>query len=84
MHTEEVKKKLIQLLYELCGNQGYEVDFIEFADLIDDIGMDSILFISMILEIESKFDIVVPDDMLLMENFRTVDKIINSIMMPAI
>ena len=38
--------------------------------------MDSITFISIVIEIESRFGIEVPDEMLQMENFKTVDDIV--------
>ena len=37
---------------------------------------DSLSFISIVIETESTFDITIPEEMLLMENFRTVDRII--------
>ena len=46
-------------------------------DLIDDLGMDSITFISIVVEIESQFDIEISDDMLLLENFKCVDDIVS-------
>ena len=41
--------------------------------------MDSITFISMVIEIESHFDIEVPDDYLLIDKFKNVAQIINII-----
>ena len=38
--------------------------------------MDSITFISIVVEIEDVFEITVSDDLLLIENFRNVDSII--------
>ena len=48
-------------------------------DLIDDLGMDSMTFISIVVEIEFVFNIIVPDDILLMENFKNVDDIVGVI-----
>lgn len=56
-----------------------ETDVLEYADLIDDLGMDSITFISIIVEIEDMFGITIPDDKLLIENFRNVDEIVRLI-----
>ena len=47
--------------------------------MIDDLGMDSITFISIIVEIEDMFGITIPDEMLLIENFRNVDEIVRLI-----
>lgn len=84
MNREEIKKELVQLVCELFKDQGYEIDNIETADFVDDIGMDSIVFISMVIKIESQFGIKVPSDMLLMENFKDIDRIVTNIIEPAI
>ena len=67
MRPEMVKEKLL------------EIDMIEYADWLDDLGMDSMIFISIIIEIEKEFGITVPDDMLLMENFRNVNDVVQMI-----
>jgi len=72
MTRDEIKTKLIQLISGLFPEQGVDTDILEYVDLIDDMGMDSITFISIVVEIESRFNITVPDDMLLMENFRNI------------
>lgn len=72
MPTDEIKSELIQLITELFKEKGYDVDIIEYVDLIDDLGMDSITFITLIVEVEAVFGITIPDDMLLMDNFKNV------------
>mgnify|MGYP002550961950 CR=1 FL=1 len=76
MKTAELKEELIQLLSELFQCKGFDTELLEYADLINDLGMDSITFISIVIEIESRFGIEVPDEMLQMENFKTVDDIV--------
>ena len=76
MTTNEIKTEVIQLISELFKGKGFNTDIIEYADLVDDIGMDSIIFISIVVELEAKFDIEVPEDMLLMENFKTINDIV--------
>ena len=76
MEKSELKTKLIDMLNNLFPDFGVDTDILEFVDLIDDLGMDSMIFISIVIEVESTFDITVPDEMLLMENFRNVDEII--------
>ncbi len=73
---DDIRNEVINLISELFLDKGFDADIIEYIDLIDDAGMDSITFISIIVEIEAKFDIIVPDDMLLMDNFRNVDDIV--------
>lgn len=76
MSIEEIKEKLIALCCEIFKNSGFDIDLIEYADFIDDLGMDSITFITLIVEIEGCFDIVIPDDLLLMDNFKNVNDVI--------
>ena len=71
-----IKNEVVKLISELFSNKGFDADIIEYIDLIDDAGMDSITFISIVVEIEAKFNIIVPDEMLVMDNFRNVDDIV--------
>ena len=79
MNTDNIKVELVNLISTLFKNKGFEVEIIEYADLINDLGMDSITFISMVVEIEAYFNMEVPDDYLLMEKFKTVDDIVKII-----
>lgn len=75
MDIENIKLQIVDIIAKLFNNQCIDSDVLRFADLIDDLGMDSITFISIVIEVEACFDIVVPDDMLLLERFRCVDDI---------
>ena len=79
MTTETIKQEVIELVSELFKDNGFDIDIIEYVDLIDDMGMDSITFISIVVEVEAHFNIEVPDDMLLFENFKCVDDIVSVI-----
>ena len=76
METERIKAELICLISEMFKDKGFDVDVVEYVNLIDDAGMDSITFISLIVEIEARFNIIVPDELLLMEKFSNVDEIV--------
>ena len=76
MEKGNIKAKVIEMINNLFPNSGIDPDILEYVDLIDDLGMDSVSFISIVIEVESIFEIIVPDDMLLMENFRNVDGIL--------
>lgn len=76
MEKGNIKAKVIKMINNLFPNSGLDMDVLEYVDLIDDLGMDSITFISIVVEVESIFEIIVPDEMLLMENFRNVDGIV--------
>lgn len=49
------------------------LDSIDCVDFINDLGMDSIMFITLVVEIETRFDITIPDHLLSMEHFNTID-----------
>ena len=76
MTTEEIKDTVIALIAELFEDKGFDTDILEYADMIDDMGMDSITFISMIVELEDKFNITVPERLLRMEYFKKIDGIV--------
>lgn len=79
MNTENIKSELINLIPTLFNEKGFDTDLIEYVDLVNDLGMDSITFISMVVEIENFFDITVPDDLLLMDNYKNIDNIVKII-----
>ncbi len=77
MSNEEIKEKLLDFCFDLFKDSGVERDIIEYVDFTDDLGMDSVTFMSMLIGVESCFDIIIPDEMLLMEYFRDFDKTFN-------
>ena len=79
MTKELIKSNLIDLCSEIFKESNVDTDVIEYVDYVDDFGMDSITFITLIVEIEARFDIVVPDDMLVIDYFRTTDDIVEII-----
>ena len=79
MERNEIKIKVVDILTPLFPNSGIDTSILEYVDLIDDLGMDSMTFISIVVEIEFVFNIIVPDDILLMENFKNVNNIVGII-----
>ena len=77
MTTETIKQRIVELISHLFDDKGFDSDIIEYVDLIDDFGMDSLTFISIVVEIEACFGIEIPDNMLLLENFKCVDDIVS-------
>ena len=77
MTIETIKREVIALISDLFKDNGVDTDIIEYVDLVDDLGMDSLTFISIVVEVEACFDIEVPDNMLLLENFKCVDDIVS-------
>lgn len=79
MDKVEIKPKLIDMLAMLFPDSGVDKNVLEYTDLVDDLSMDSITFISIVVEIEDVFEITAPDNMLLVENFINVGQIIQII-----
>lgn len=76
MQIEEIKSELIGIIIKLLGKTYKELELIEYIDLFDDLGINSITFVSLVVEIEVHFNIVIPDYLLLMEYFRNVNDIV--------
>lgn len=72
-----IKEKVVDILSKIFYYKSVDKDLIEYVDLIDDLEIDSISFISMLVEIESAFGITIPDDFLLVNYFSTVEDIVN-------
>ena len=75
----EIKEKIIEIMSGLFSDSGVDTDILEYVDLIDDLGMDSINFVSLIIELEVTFDVQIPDEWLLMERFRTFSQIYSAV-----
>lgn len=76
MTKEEIKKTVIDIIYNMFLEANLDKNMVEYIDLAEDVGMNSIYYISIIIEIETQFGITLPDECILMENFRNVDKIV--------
>ena len=76
MEKSEIKVKILEILSNLFQNTGIDTDVLEFVDLIDDLGMDSVNFISLIVELEAEFDI---HEWLLMDKFRECSSILSAV-----
>ena len=79
MEKRKIKEKVLEILSHLFQTSGVDTDVLEYVDLIDDLGMDSVNFISLIIELESEFDILIPDDWLLMDKFREYSSIFSAV-----
>lgn len=74
MDREAIKNRLVYMIQKMFSDIGADKDILEYVDFIDDFGMDSITFISIVVEIEDIFGITIPDKELDMENFRSIEK----------
>lgn len=76
MTTEIIKQEVVKIIAEIFKDMEYNTNVIDQTDLMNDFGMDSVIFISVVVEIETHFDIEVSDELLLPENFKCVDNIV--------
>ena len=79
MTVDVIKKEVIELISELFKDKGFDNNIIDYVDLINNLEMDSITFITMIVEIETRFGIIIQDDLLFMENFKNINCIVQII-----
>ena len=77
MTTEKIKRDIIKLMTKTFKDKGFNIDTIEYVDLFDNLTMDSITFISIIVEIELHFNIEIPSDLLTYDNFSNVDDFVS-------
>jgi acyl carrier protein len=76
MSKDKIKKMICEMLLNMFWVVDFDAYSIEYADLIDDLGIDSITFISLIIAIESEFGIHIPDEELVLDNFRNVESVV--------
>ena len=74
---EEIKNKVVDLIKSVSIDT--QVENIDEADIIDDFLLSSIVFISLIVEIEQFFNIEIADEYLDMNLFRKIDQIVDII-----
>lgn len=79
----DIKERVISVLFKGLDEE-YVLDYlssseIESIDLFDDLGFESIRFITAIVELENHFDIEIPDDYLSVENLSTVGAIVSMV-----
>jgi len=73
---ESVYEKVVKIVIDELGVEGLEIK--KDSKFIDDLGADSLAVIEMIMAIEDKFDIEIPDEHL--ENITTMDQTVKYIL----
>ncbi|WP_028592041.1 acyl carrier protein [Paenibacillus massiliensis] len=78
--SKENIKQLISNVIEVNGEEGVDTPLVIGEDVpLDTLGLDSMSFIRLILAIEQAFGIEFADEALMMENFETVNKILEHV-----
>ena len=75
MESQAIHKKICSILRDKFSSFDIDLELLSHINFVDDIGLDSISFIELIVEIESAFDVEIPDEYLTAEHFDTLEKI---------
>lgn len=75
-----MREKIIQIIKEVCKDQ-IEIpdDIADDANLTFDYGLDSMNYIEIIDRIEEEFNVEIPEELLLINNFESVSNIMSTI-----
>ena len=74
---DSIRDRLRKIIVNICNGENLDVSSDDFMklDIFDDLALDSIAFITMIVEIENEFDIEVPNELMGLSDFRKVYQI---------
>lgn len=79
MCDDVIRKKLIETVSVFFEDIGIHVENIESVDFVDELGMDSLMFITLIIELENAFGFQLEDELIHLENFKSLDDIYKNI-----
>lgn len=79
MKVETIKERVINIVVDLFPELNDDKNIIDKLDLLNDCSMDSLTFISLIIAIETEFNITIPDESLNIEKYSTIDNIVSNI-----
>ena len=77
MNEKCVKKAIVDVISREFNIEEKDQKILDQLDLLEDLGMDSMSFVSIIVELEATFGIIIPDEYMLIDNFRKLDSIVN-------
>ena len=77
MSKEDLKEKIVKIIEELSGIDEEEIS--KVSNLISDEIIDSLGMIELISFLEKEFNVIFSEDDLVLENFETLNKIIDLI-----
>lgn len=75
-NQDQIRNKLATLVQDVIQN---DLVINDSDHLQNDLGIDSITFISLIVEIEMAFDVEIPDEMLIQDKFDTFESLLSTI-----
>lgn len=77
MEREEVKEVLKEIVLDILEDDDIE-DFSEDDDFVEDLEMDSLQAVSMLIHIEKRFKVTLPQSEL--ENFKSLRMVVDTVM----
>lgn len=80
MIEEQIKISVIEIIRHVLGIPDNYLEITEKTYLVDDLHMDSLSFIYLISEIETKFNIELEDEYLSIDHFETVESVLNMLL----
>ena len=72
---DEIIQKIIEIVTRNMGNEQFST--LESNSKLSELGMSSMAFIQMVVEIEETFDIEIPDEKVMISQMGTLDQIID-------
>ena len=79
MEFNAIKEILLELINQTFEKEITDISVLENVDLINFLGMDSIQFIELVVEIETRFDILIDEALLNFKTFCNFNKIVKVI-----
>lgn len=77
MNMDEIEYKVIEVVSRVVILGESEKNMIKYFDLFEDIGVGSLEYVSIIIALEEAFGIIIPDEYLTMDRYRTIDNIVD-------
>ncbi|PWW44318.1 MULTISPECIES: acyl carrier protein [Paenibacillus] len=77
LNNNGIVEKAVKEVFEEFFSQSNDLNYTE--SLINQLNIDSIALIEIVLELETKLNIQIDDDLLLLENFESIHKIVNAL-----
>lgn len=74
---DSISDRLREIIVNICDDEYSDISSDEFMklDIFDDLALDSIAFITMIVEIENEFDVQIPNELMGVSDLRNVYRI---------
>lgn len=71
----DTRKQIIEIITNILKKEGLQ-EFLEANSNLDDIGLNSLIFINIVVELENKFNISFDDEKLDYKSFANLDELI--------